>query len=135
MPVPVRGTVAVVEWCPSRAMKYLGEYANKRLPVRLPPDCGAKVSVKDTLCPGASVNGALSPLRLNPVPDSVAWKMVRAHLPELFTTTDCETLLPIATLPKFTAEGVTANCPLAAAVNRRTFRKTNPQPMEVHGKS
>jgi hypothetical protein len=103
--------------------------------VTLPPDCGVKVSVNVALWLGARVKGVVSPLMLNPVPDSVAWKTVRGHLPELFKTTDCETLLPIGMLPKFTVEGVTANCPLAAAVNKRTFRKINPQPMEVHGKS
>jgi len=48
------------------------EYAKERLPPMVLLDCGAKVVVRLTLCPGASVNGKLSPLMLNPVPDTVA---------------------------------------------------------------
>ena len=37
------------------------EYARETPPVTLPPDCGAKVVVRLTLCPGASVVGMPSP--------------------------------------------------------------------------
>jgi len=61
----------------------------------LPLDCGAKVVVRLTLWPGCSITGRLSPLMLNPVPDTVAWEIVRFHLPLLYRTTDCDTLLPV----------------------------------------
>jgi hypothetical protein len=61
----------------------------------LPLDCGAKVVVKLALCFGASFNGKVSPLTLNPVPDTVALVIVRSSLPALSRATDCETLLPI----------------------------------------
>ena len=38
------------------------------LPLKLPVDCGAKVTLKDVLCPGISVTGVVIPETLNPVP-------------------------------------------------------------------
>ena len=37
-------------------------------PVKLPVDCGAKITVNDVVCPGASVIGVLTPDTLKPVP-------------------------------------------------------------------
>jgi hypothetical protein len=71
------------------------QYARETLPLTLPLDRGAKVVVTLTLCPGISVNGIPSPLMLNPVPDTVAWEIVRFQLPVLLSSTDCDTLLPI----------------------------------------
>jgi hypothetical protein len=71
------------------------EYAKERLPLALPLDCGAKVVVTVTAWPGASVNGMLSPLMLKPVPDTVAWEIVRLEFPVLLRTADCDTLLAI----------------------------------------
>lgn len=42
------------------------------LPGKLPADCGAKVTVKDALCPGVKVSGADIPEMLKPVPAAVA---------------------------------------------------------------
>lgn len=39
-----------------------------RLPLALPVDGGAKVTLKVALCPAVSVIGAVMPVRLNPVP-------------------------------------------------------------------
>jgi hypothetical protein len=71
------------------------EYANERLPLRLPLVCGAKVVVSLTLWPGAKVNGMPRPVLLNPVPETVVWEIVRFALPALLRTADCDTLLPI----------------------------------------
>jgi hypothetical protein len=60
----------------------------------LPLDCGAKVVVTLTAWPGASVNGMLRPLRLNPVPDTVAWEIVRFEFPVLLRTADFDMLWP-----------------------------------------
>lgn len=91
--------------------------------------------VRLALWPGASVNGRVSPLMLNPVPDPVALEIVRFRLPVLFRTTDCDTLSPTGTLPKLTVEGLTASCPVAVAANRKTFNRTRPQRTHVRGKS
>ena len=82
----------------------------------VPPARAVKVVVRLTPWPGAKVSGRLSPLLLNPVPDTVAWEIVRFELPLLLRTTDFDTLLPIGTLPKFTVEGLTAS------VRRRLLR-------------
>jgi hypothetical protein len=47
-----------------------------------------------TAWPGASVNGMLRPLRLNPVPDTVAWEIVRLEFPVLLRIADFDILLP-----------------------------------------
>jgi hypothetical protein len=113
---------------------FLGtEYAKERLPLVLPLDCGAKIVVTLTRWPGASVNGTLNPLTLNPVPDTLAWEIVRLDLPVLLRTADCDTLLPSRTVPKLTVEGSTASCPAAVAAKRTAFNRTNPQPTYVHG--
>jgi len=42
--------------------------AIETLPVKFPEDCGVKVTLRDTLCPGVRVTGVLSPEMLKPVP-------------------------------------------------------------------
>ena len=42
------------------------------LPLKLPADCGAKVTLKDVLCPGVKVTGVLNPEILKPVPATEA---------------------------------------------------------------
>jgi hypothetical protein len=42
------------------------------LPLELPADCGAKVTEKVVLWPAPSVRGKVKPLRLKPVPVTVA---------------------------------------------------------------
>ena len=44
--------------------------AIETLPLKLPADCGAKVTIKDVLCPGVRVKGVLIPEILNPVPEA-----------------------------------------------------------------
>jgi hypothetical protein len=41
------------------------------LPLKLPEDCGAKVTLKEALCPGVKVTGVVIPETLNPVPLAV----------------------------------------------------------------
>jgi hypothetical protein len=38
------------------------------LPLTLPEDCGAKVTLKEALCPGVKVTGGVIPETLNPIP-------------------------------------------------------------------
>ena len=69
----------------------------------------------------------------NPVPDTVVCEIVRFELPVLLRTTDCEAVLPMTTLPKFTGEGLGASCPVAVAANRKTFKRIKPQTTCVDG--
>ena len=101
-------------------------YINERVPLALPLDFGAKVVVMLTAWPGASVNGMLRPLKLNPVPDTVAWEIVRLEFPVLLRDADFDKLVPSGTLPKLTGEGLTDNCPAAAAANRKITNVQNP---------
>jgi hypothetical protein len=43
----------------------------RTLPLELVVDCGAKITLNDALCPGVSVNGAVMPEMLKPVPLTV----------------------------------------------------------------
>jgi hypothetical protein len=54
-------------------------------PLAEPVDAGAKATVKVVLCPAANVFGVLNPLKLNPVPLTVAWEMVTL-VPPVFVT-------------------------------------------------
>ena len=75
-PVPVKGTESV-------GFELLELIA--RLPVTLPPACGAKETLKVTLCAAARVSGRLIPLSLNPAPLGVIWEIVTAE-PPVFVT-------------------------------------------------
>jgi hypothetical protein len=55
------------------------------LPLKPPADCGAKVTLKDALCPGVKVTGKLRPVRLKPVPEAAACEIV-AFTPPVFVT-------------------------------------------------
>jgi hypothetical protein len=53
------------------------------LPLKLPEDAGEKVTLKDVLCPGARITGALNPEMLKPVPATVPCEIV-ALAPPVF---------------------------------------------------
>lgn len=53
-------------------------------PLKLPEDCGAKVTLKDVLCPGVKVTGAVIPEILKPVPVADACEIMRFTPPEFF---------------------------------------------------
>jgi hypothetical protein len=59
------------------------------LPVKLPADCGANVTVKVVLCPGVSVTGALNPEMLKPVPETVPCEIVAFKPPVFCTVSVC----------------------------------------------
>ncbi len=96
-PVPDKGTASV----PFEAFDTI-----ETLPLALPADDGAKVTLKLELWPAAKVKGRLIPLRLKPVPLAMACEIVTLAPPELVTLTDCFWLLPTCTLPKFKLEGL-----------------------------
>lgn len=81
------------------------------LPLALPLDPGANFTVKVAFCPAAIVSGVVSPLRLKPVPVTLAAEIVTLDVPELVRVMVCDPLLPTVTLPKVTLEGAAASCP------------------------
>jgi len=80
------------------------------VPLALPLALGANSALKVLLVPGFIVIGTLSPVILNPVPDTLAWLIVRLAVPGLFKLIVCVLLLPVATLPKLTVDGVAEIC-------------------------
>jgi hypothetical protein len=55
------------------------------VPVDVPADVGAKVTVNDALCPGPSTTGGVIPEMLYPVPEAAAAEIV-ALVPPVFVT-------------------------------------------------
>jgi hypothetical protein len=64
------------------------------LPVKLPADCGAKVTLKDALCPGVKVKGVEIPEMLHPAPETEACEMVPFEPPTFFTVSVCTWFWP-----------------------------------------
>jgi hypothetical protein len=97
-PVPLRATVA-------------GEFGAlltiETEPLTLPAACGAYFTLKFPLWPGASVSGSTSPLKLNPVPVTIACETVKFAVPLFLICTVCEFVSPVTTEPKFALVGVT----------------------------
>lgn len=79
-------------------------------PVTLPAAVGAKTTLNVALLPAAMVSGTVMPVRLKPLPDTLAWEMVTLALPALDSLMVCELLVPVITLPKLALEGVAASC-------------------------
>jgi hypothetical protein len=78
-----------------------------RLPEKLPAEAGAKPTLKEALPPGATDNGKDSPDKVNPVPLSGAWEMLRVAEPGFCTVIVCVLWTPVMTLPKLILEGTT----------------------------
>jgi len=55
------------------------------VPLKLPAEAGAKVTVNVVLCPGPNTTGGVIPEMLNPVPDAAAAEIV-ALVPPVFVT-------------------------------------------------
>ena len=102
------------------------ELRRERIPLALPLAFGVNETLKTTCCPAERVSGRAGPLTLKPNPTSAAWETVTADCPELPRTRDWTALLPTWTLLKFTLDGLTASCPLAAAAKRRMLNRTDP---------
>jgi hypothetical protein len=90
--------VAVVLADPLNAMVKLASEASDvivTLPLKLPADCGAKVTLKDAVCPGIKVKGVLNPEILNPVPVVATAEMSAFEAPVLLRITDWVWLVPV----------------------------------------
>jgi hypothetical protein len=86
---------------------------SEMVPVALPTVVGANCTVKVEVCPALIVNGVASPEIENPVPDALAWEIVRLAVPEFVKVTVCEPELPTATEPNVTGVGFAPSCACA----------------------
>ena len=60
------------------------------LPLKVPADCGANFTLKETLCPAVNVTGGLIPEKLNPVPLAPTALMCASDPPVFFTVSVCD---------------------------------------------
>ncbi len=81
------------------------------LPVKLLAEAGAKLAVKEVVCPGLRVAGTDKPVMLKPVPEVLAAEIVTLAVPELLNVKVCVPLLPTSTLPKLKLEGLGVSAP------------------------
>ena len=87
-----------------------------RLPPVVPADCGAKATSNVTLCPAPRVKGNVGPLIENPAP--VVWSAERVTFQEraFVSTTGTVEMVPIATWPNDTIEGLAVTASLLTPV-------------------
>jgi hypothetical protein len=83
---------------------------SETVPVTLPAALGVKATLNVALFPAAMVSGTVMPVRLKPLPDTIACEIVTLALPALDSLMVCELLVPVTTLPKLTLDGVAASC-------------------------
>src|SRR3989449_10701390 len=77
------------------------------LPMALPAVVDAKTTLKLAVCPAAKVSGAVRPLALKPLPETLICEMLTLELPELVRVTVCGALLlPTVTFPKLKLVGL-----------------------------
>jgi hypothetical protein len=86
---------------------------NVRFPLVAPGTVGENLAVKVVLSPAPSVNGNWIPEKLKPDPLADIWETVVLPDPLFVSVTVSELLLPIATFPKFTGEGLALRSPWA----------------------
>jgi hypothetical protein len=92
--------------------------AIETLPVKLLAEAGAKLAVKEVVCPGLRVAGTDKPAMLKPVPEALAAEIVTLAAPELLNVMVCVPLLPTRTFPKLKLDGLgesAASMPLPAS--------------------
>jgi len=116
--VPKLADVGVTDNCPDAEapplrgmLTPLSKFVSliQMLPVEVPLPGGVNVTVKVKLCPGLRLTGGVSPLIPNPVPVTVACRMVTDALLKLVTATDWLCLVPTGTLPKLILAGFATN--------------------------
>jgi hypothetical protein len=94
-----------------------------RLPPVVPADCGAKATFTVRLCLGLRVKGSEGPLIENPPP--VVWSAERVTLQEraFVSTTGTVDMVPIATWPNDTIEGLAVTGSLLTPVPATSRRR------------
>jgi hypothetical protein len=80
--------------------------ATVMVPVSAPAAVGAKLTFMLTLCPAARYRGNESPLALKAGAEELTPESVIVAFPVLLSTTTCEPLLPMETLPRFKVAGL-----------------------------
>jgi hypothetical protein len=81
-------------------------FTSDKLPAKLPADAGANLTENEAEPFGAIVSGKVIPDKVNPVPEMVAWVILRSAVPGFRTVTVCDCELPTRTLPKPRLDGV-----------------------------
>ena len=80
---------------------------SETLPIAAPAVVDAKTTLKLAVCPAAKVSGAVRPLALKPLPETLICEMLTLELPELVRVTVCGALLlPTVTFPKLRLVGL-----------------------------
>lgn len=87
-----------------------------RVPVALPLEVGAKLTVKLVLCDAVSVSGAFTRLTENPLPLTEICEMDTLVVPVFVIVSDSVPLLPVLTLPKLRLVGFAVRAPGATPV-------------------
>jgi hypothetical protein len=103
-------------------------------PVVLPTVCGAKVTLRLTLCCGGRLKGKVGPEKLKPFPVTFARKMVRLDLALLVTVNGSVCALLTGTIPKFRPDVENASWPFAVGVDRRNARRMKFHQARLHWK-
>lgn len=88
--------------------------STKILPLAGPAACGAKETLRATVCPVASVTGRLGPLTENPVPVNCSAVMVLLCGLGLLSTIEWVALLPTFICPKDKLEGLAVSASVLA---------------------
>ncbi len=94
---------------PDREMVSVGSEAldvTVTAPLALPVEVGANLTVYVVLCPAASVNEVLMPLREKPAPLIVTFETETVVPPAFVIVPESDWLEPTVTLPKFNEVGV-----------------------------
>lgn len=76
------------------------------VPLKLPAVLGAKLTVNEMLCPAATLAGRVRPLGIKDAVDELMLESTTAVPLPLVTDTVLEELVPIVTLPKLRAAGL-----------------------------
>jgi hypothetical protein len=100
-------------------------------PVTAPAAVGANFTPNVVSCPGANVNGRLSPVTLKPAPVTVACEIVRLAPPVFCKVSVCVALLPTTTVPKLKLLGLVDNTPVTIPVPASGTFRTLPVPVLV----
>src|ERR1035441_3678597 len=90
--------------------------ARNRLPLVVPADCGAKVTFNVTLCPAPSLIGNVAPPVENPAPIVCRAQRATSQERSFVITTGTVDLIPGATWPNDTVEGLAVTASLARPV-------------------
>ena len=84
--------------------EFVALLATETLPVTLPEPDGAKVAVKDAVCPGVNIRPEEIPPALKPAPETVTCETVTVEFPAFVNVTVLALLLDTFTLPKFSED-------------------------------